>query len=429
MPIAPSDGHFAVYGKVEMKLRAFVIFAAVLFGQNCLADWTAGSTAFQDGNFQVALRHFEAEIQAGLDSPAVHYNVAVCHFKLQQYEESRTSFQLIANRYPKMRGLAEYNLGLIDRRKNDAQAATSHFLKAYELSPNDQKLRILASARLRELEPELGVPSEWSGALGMRAGFDDNVALRDETGLPSTATTDSPFADFFASINGPYNGVSGFRFDGSIYVVRNFDADDFDQAGIYGGAMYDWRPGEWRLQLGLHTSAGTLGGDSFDRKAGGNFRAVRYLNDNAEFDISFIYDDVQESSARFAGIAGSRQQLQGRYRWYSGGRRFFLRYRLEENDRLDPQVSPKRKSLSADYRYQPDTGWGYEAGLSYRTSRFDQMTEQRDEDLATANVGAIRSIGQEWLLLIKYQYSNNDSSDPVFSYDRSVLSVGAMRLF
>jgi hypothetical protein len=412
-----------------MKLRAFVVSAVILFGQNCLADWTAGSTAFQDGDYRVALQHFEAEIHAGLDGPAVHYNVAVCHFKLQQYEESRTSFQLIANRYPKMRGLAEYNLGLIDRRKNDARAATSHFLKAYELSPNNQKLRILASARLRELEPELRLPSKWTGALGMRAGFDDNVALRDETGLPSTATTDSPFAEFFASIKGPYNGVSGFRFDSSIYVVRNIDADDFDQAGIYGGAMYDWRPGEWRLQMGLHGSAGALGGDSFDRKAGGNFRAVRYLNENAEFDISFIYDDVQGANTRFAGIAGSRQQLQGRYRWYSGGRRFVVRFRQEENDRLDPQVSPTRTSLSADYRYQPDTGWGYEAGLSYRISRFDQMAVQRDEDLVTANVAITRSIGRQWQLLVDYQYSNNDSSDPVFSYDRNVLSVGAMKLF
>jgi tetratricopeptide (TPR) repeat protein len=316
-----------VYDKVEMKLGVFVVSATILLGQSCLADWTAGSAAFQDGNYRVALQHFEAEIYAGLDGPAVHYNVAVCHFKLQQYEESRTSFRLIANQYPKMRGLAEYNLGLIERRKNDTQAATSHFLKAYELSPIDQKLRILASARLRELEPELRLPSKWTGALGMRAGFDDNVALRDETGLPSTVTTDSPFADFFASIKGPYNGVSGFRFDSSIYVVRNIDADDFDQAGIYGGAMYVWRPGEWRLQMGIHGSAGTLGGDSFDRKAGGNFRAVRYLNENAEFDITYVYDDVQEANTRFAGIAGSRQQLQGRYRWYSGGRRFVVRLR------------------------------------------------------------------------------------------------------
>jgi len=418
-----------MYDNVEMKLRVSVFSATILFGQICLADWTAGTTAFQEGDFQVALRHFEAEIHAGLDGPAVHYNVAVCHFKLAQFEQSRASFQLIANRYPNMRGLAEYNLGLIDRRENDAKAAADHFLKAYELSPDNQKLRILASARLREVEPELRLPSKWTGALGMRAGFDTNVALRDETGLPSTVTTDSPFADFFASIEGPHDGGSDFRFDGSIYVIRNFNADDFDQAEIYAGAMYDWRPGEWRLQMGLHGSAGTLGGDSFDRKAGGNFRAVRYLSENAEFDISFIYDDVQESNSRFAGIAGSRQQVQGRYRWYSGGRRFVLRYRLEKNDRLDPQVSPERTSLSADYRYQPDTGWGYEAGLSYRTSRFDQLAEQRDEDLATVNLGVTRSLGREWLLLAEYQYSNNDSSDPVFSYDRSVLSVGAMKLF
>jgi hypothetical protein len=415
--------------KVDMKLRIFVVSLTVLLGQNCLADWAAGTIAFGDGNYESALQHFEAELRAGLDGPAVHYNVAVCHFKLEQFEQSRNSFQSIANRYPEMRGLAEYNLGLIARRGNDSENAVGHFLKAYELSPNDRKLRILASNRLRELEPELRSASSWAGALGMRAGYDSNVALRDETGLPTASSSDSPFMDVFASIKGPYNGASGFRFDGSLYIIRNFDADDFDQAELYGGAMYDWRPGEWRLQVGVHASAGALGGDSFDSKAGADFKALRYLNESSDFGISYKYDDIQEADSLFAGIAGSRQQIQGRYRWYSAERRFVLRYRQEENSRVDPQVSPKRKSVSADYRFSPDKGWGYEAGLSYRTSRYDKIAEQRDENLVAVNLALTRSIVGDWLMLIDYQFSNNDSSDPVFSYDRHVMTVGVMKVF
>lgn len=424
---------FLLYAnKVEMRLRVFVVVLAILLTQQCIAnstDWANGTTAFQEGDYQTALRYFENAKRDGLGGPAVHYNVAVCNFKLGRYESAAANFQFLADNFPKMRGLAEYNLGLVAQRRNDSEGAVDHFLSAYRLSPDDPKLRILASNRLRELEPELRTASQWTGALGMRAGFDDNVALRDETGLPSTLATESPVADLFASIKGPYNGESGFRVDASLYVIKNFDADEFDQSEIYGGVMYDWKPGEWRLQAGLHGSAGTLGGDSFDRKAGGNFQAVRYLSQDSEFGLSYVYDDVQETEAIFAGIAGSRHQLQARYRWYSGERRFTLRYRQEENDRLDPAVSPKRKSLSADYGYQPDTGWGYEGGFRYRSSRFDEMINPRDEDLLTVNVAVTRSIIRNWLLLIDYQYSNNDSSDPVFSYDRNVITVGAIKVF
>ncbi len=418
--------------KIEMKPRVLTVIWVFLLSQHSLADatdWASGNTAFQNGDFHSALQYFESAKQDGQDGPAVHYNIAVCNFKLGRYEPSETSFQLIADLYPRMRGLAEYNLGLIAQRRKNPESAVDHFLDAYRLSPDDRKLRILASNRLRELEPELRTASYWTGALGMRAGYDDNVALRDETGLPSTLATSSPVADLFASIKGPYNGESGFRVDGSLYVIKNFDADEFDQSEVYAGAMYDWRPGEWRLQLGLHGSAGTLGGDSFDRKVGIDFQATRYLDENSELGLSYVYDDVKDADALFAGLAGSRQQLRARYRWYSGERRFTLRYRQEENDRLDPQVSPKRKSLSADYGYQPDTGWGYEGGFKYRASRFDEMAVQRDEDLLTINVAMTRSLSRDWLLLIDYQYSNNDSSDPVFSYDRNVITVGAIKVF
>lgn len=405
----------------------FLVFAHSAYPD--ATDWSAGLNSFASDDYATALKYFESAQDAGLDSAAVHYNIAVCQFKLGRYVRARNEFQLIADRYPKMRGLAEYNLGLVARRRNDPTTATDHFIKAYRLSPDNETLRIMSSSRLRELEPELRRASRWTGTLGVRAGFDDNVALRDETGLPSTLTTESPMLDFFASITGPFDGASGIRVDAGIYAIRNFDADEFDQTEIFGGVMYDWRPGDWRLQFGTRLSTGTLGGDAFDRKVGVNLRVIRYLGGNASFNLGYRYDDVQEASSIFAGIAGSRQQIQAIYRWYSDAHRFMLRVHQEANGRIDPGVSPDRTGFGAQYRYLPETGWGYEGGIEFRSSDYDDLAVSRSEDLFTINAAVTRTFARDWRLLLGYHHSNNDSSDPIFSYDRNQITVGAMKIF
>jgi hypothetical protein len=66
--------------------------------------------------------------------------------------------------------------------------------------------------------------------------------------------TDSPMADVFASFSGPWKGRSGLRVEGSAYLVKYTDADDFDQSELQGGAFYEWRPRNWRLQLGVQAT-------------------------------------------------------------------------------------------------------------------------------------------------------------------------------
>ena len=46
-------------------------------------------------------------------------------------------------------------------------------------------------------------------------------------------------ADVFAAVQGPWNGRSGFRLDASAYLVKYFDADDFEQSEVRGGVFYD----------------------------------------------------------------------------------------------------------------------------------------------------------------------------------------------
>jgi tetratricopeptide (TPR) repeat protein len=392
-------------------------------------NWASGQQAFNDGNYASALHFFESARDAGLDGPAVHYNIAVSQFRLERYEDAGRTFALIARWFPQMRGLAEYNLGLVARRLGDTPQARVHFLRAYQLSPDNREIRVLASRRLRELEPEVRKVSRWTGAIGIRAGHDDNAALRDEAGLPVGTTTASPMADLFAVVQGPWIGRSGVRLDGSAYLVKYFDADEFDQSQFRGRVFYDWRPDDWRIQIGAHASISTLGSDAFDRKVGVNGSVVRYLGHVGMIDLRYAYDDVSDADAQFAGISGSRQQFDLRYRWYRFGHRVQVHFGLETNDRADPGVSPDRTRFGVAYRYMPDTGLGYGAGIEIRNSEYGDLAIPREEDLLTLSADLTYTLRGDWQLSFELRHSDNDSTDATFSYDRTQVMIGAMKLF
>ena len=415
----------------RMNARVVVAWLILACGAAASADhpaWMAGQQSFQSGDYASALRHFQAARADGLDSPAVHYNIAVCQFKLTQWDSARDSFRQIGQRFPQMEGLAEYNLGLVARRVGDDEAARAHFLRAYQLSPDDRTLRVLASNRLRKLAPSHRVGSRWTGALGMRAGYDDNVVLRDDTGLPQGTTTESPVVDVFLSAEGDLT-PGGAGIEASLYLIRNLDADEFDQTELLGGATYRWEYGPWRAKAGAHVSTATLGGDAFDRKAGISAYLRRAIGQNAHLNLSLRYDDVDDADPLFAGIAGTRQQLRALYRWSSGRHRVTLRYVHESNDRDDPGVSPVRNGIGGVYGYSAESGWRYEGGLRIRSSDYDDLPLSRTEDLLGVEFTLTRSLGADWLALLEVRFADNDSSDPAFSYRRTQVSVGAIRSF
>ena len=415
-----------------MTARFLVAISALLIVALAHADeWADGNAAFGRGDYVAALGFFEAARDSGVSGPAVHYNIAVCQYELERFEDAGESFAFIAREYPRMAGLAEYNLGLVAQRMGDDADAAEHFLRAYRLSQDNETIRVLASNQLAGIETEAPPASRWSGAFGVRAGYDDNIVLRDTAGISSGVTTESPMLDIFASVAGPFSGQSvGWRFEGSVYGIRYFDDDDFNQDEISGGAVYEWRLSDWRVKAGAYVGAGWLGGDSFDRRIGLGVEGYRSLGDSASATLAYYYDDISEGDDIFDGISGDRHHLVARYRWYSSdGRRLLVRLRHEDNDRRDAGVSPTRTGASVDYRYLPEFGWGFEAGGSYRRSRFSDVAESRTENLVSLRGALTRYLFRDWIFLVEYRYSDNDSDDATFSYDRNALTVGAMRTF
>jgi hypothetical protein len=420
-----------------MVLRRLTALAALLLcsvfappaAADIADDWASGQQAFAAGDFESALLFFEMARDAGQSGVSIHYNIGVCQFKLERFDDARTTFQHIGEAYPKMRGLAEYNLGLVERRVGNTREAQEHFIRAWELSPEDEKIRALAVAMLDDVQPEAPDARNWYGSFGLRVGHDDNVALRDSLGLPAGVMAESPMADLFVALRGAPAFFGGFMFDASAYSVSYPDADDFDQSEFRLGGLYVWRPGDWRLEGSAHFVYGTLGGSGFEREITLGARAVRYLGDDAALDFQYRYDDIEEDDPLFAGIAGTRQRFDLRYRWYRDNHTVIVRAGVENNDRLDAGVSPSRSRFQADYRYQPDDGWGFEAGFGFRASDYDDTEIPRTEDLTSVSAALTRTIAEVWMFALQYQYSENDSNDPEFSYERNVITLGVLRTF
>jgi hypothetical protein len=391
------------------------------------AEWESGKVAFAAGDYRSALELFETARDLGMAGPAVHYNIAVCQYQLGQYEDALSTFSLIARDFPRMHGLAEYNMGLAQRRLGNVPASRQHFINAYRLSENDEKVRALAAGMLADTEEVK--PSTWYGTIALRAGHDDNVALRETLNLPTGVTAESPMIDFFGHVRGAPGLLGGFMLDASAYLVAYPDASDFDQSEVRLGGLYIWRPGNWRIEGSAHFVYGTLGGSGFEREVALGARATRYLGDDASLDARLRYDDVDNTDVDFAGLAGTRQRLDFRYRWFPQNNDVTLRLGYETNNRADPGVSPTRLRAQLDVRHEFGNAWGIELGAGIRNSDYDDLAVPRKEDLTTVYTALTRTLNEVWLVAFQYQYSENESSDPVFSYERNVISLGVLRTF
>jgi hypothetical protein len=54
---------------------------------------------------------------------------------------------------------------------------------------------------------------------------------------------------------------------------------------------------------------------------------------------------------------------------------------------------------------------------------------RRTEDLRAIDAAVSRQLPGNWLLFFRYAYSDNDSTDPMYSYERSQFQVTAMWTF
>jgi tetratricopeptide (TPR) repeat protein len=148
--------------RAAIHRRKSVTAIAVLATFLCLtpAPPAAASTAadaFEDGNrlfrddlYWAALLRYRQAGELGMDTPLLHYNSGVAHYRAQQHIRARTAL-LKAAQSPSLRVISQYNLGLNAYALGDVDDALSWFRQARDQQENEiiRQFAIVAISRLQ----------------------------------------------------------------------------------------------------------------------------------------------------------------------------------------------------------------------------------------------------------------------------------------
>ncbi|MGI9233064.1 MAG: hypothetical protein ACR2RD_05480 [Woeseiaceae bacterium] len=139
-------------------LLILIACSAFLPAQHALA-MTAGQY-FEDGNrlfrddlYWAALLRYRQAAEEGLDSPLLHYNTGVSHYRAMQYNRARDSLQKALSDSG-LRIAAQYNLGLnaYAAGNNDEALRWFRLVRDQNQNPKLQKYAVVAISRIRDIE-------------------------------------------------------------------------------------------------------------------------------------------------------------------------------------------------------------------------------------------------------------------------------------
>ncbi len=112
-----------------------------------------GNRLFRDDLYWAALLRYRQAEQAGMDTPLLHYNMGVAHYRAGQHIRARESLER-ALASPSLRPKAQYNLGLNAYKAGNTSEALRWFRLAYtqQQSPKISQYAAVAINRIRDGE-------------------------------------------------------------------------------------------------------------------------------------------------------------------------------------------------------------------------------------------------------------------------------------
>ena len=224
-----------------------------------------GNRLFRDELYWAALLRYKQAADAGMDTPLLHYNSGVAHYRAKQYVRAREEL-LQSNSYLPLQVVSDYNLGLTAYRMGDMDEALRRFRSARD-QQRRRDISRLASRAIREIQnqsvlEEVAVAktaaiqkeiehTNFAFRLRLGAGFDDNVYRTPGESYVDLSDPTRPTKDpvvqsgMFVPINlaavyrvnsFEHEGFFGsYRFDGRFYPDTALNqADEYVQELAFG---------------------------------------------------------------------------------------------------------------------------------------------------------------------------------------------------
>jgi hypothetical protein len=408
--------HFPAIVLLALGLLAGARGWATNTNSDAMARFSDASAAFEAEEFSRARALFEQALAAGMEGPAIHYNIGAAAYRAGDLPRAERAFHEVA-RTPRMAALAHYNLGVVALDRRDEREARDWFERVVQGSSVDPRLRMLATRRLEEL-PRARPAGSWSLYARGGAGYDDNIALRSES-VDSSATGEK---DSYRELTvaGSYS-LGAWRLDAGAGSLDYSNLGEFDQRSFFLGGVRGFRLDTWNLEVGVHGSQSSFGGEVFERQAAAGALATRMFSGGDR-----LRARLRIASARgaglFSGLTGDRTELGLYYdkAWRSW--QFGTHTRAEINASEDPLFESRLIQVGGEARYAFSPVLAFSLGVALRRTTRPALSETIggwDDDRVSLQFGATRALGKQTQVLLRYEHERNDSPVAGFDYDRN----------
>jgi hypothetical protein len=410
--------------------------AALGAGAQAQGDFQSAVASFRAGDYAAALRSFFAARQAGLDTPALRYNLGVTYYRLQRYAEAETEFQVLSQE-SRWAALAQYNLGLTALRLGKTQQARGHFETA-QRSAAESHLRALAGVALERLASNS--PPRTGLLFSLAGGYDSSVVLPAEA---ASLGIEGGRHDYFADANAVAtrrlsgSAAEGWNGYGALVLRKYADLSEFDLLGWQLGASRDTAAAGARTSFGGHLGATYIDGHLLEQSSGADVQ-LRRLDGGHDLRVRYRLARI-DGGAHYRHLDGWQQRLRGEAGFELAAAGLRAGYELELNDRRDLELaggfysySPTRHSVFAIAELPRVGEWRVEGHVEYRSSRYrdphrldggTRVLTREDGRYALA-ARANRGVGRGRQLFVDYSYYRNDSNIDGYSYGRHQLQIG-----
>jgi tetratricopeptide (TPR) repeat protein len=430
-------GPNARWGGYLLGLLLLASNAAAATGDRLFAQ---GVSAFRNGDYASAVRYFAQARSAGLDLPALYYNLGASLYKLGRYAEAETAFAACA-RDPVWAPLANYNAGLSAYRRGERARAAAYFDRAWRTA-DDEELRALAVTMLDRTDA--AAARRPRGAITVDLGYNDNVTLNASGQTLRASSKSDHFTELLGSAGGWWGpGARGLRWDASLYDLRYANLTDNNITSAALGVSRPATVAGWYTDTGARWEYVLRDGQRFQQIASLQLIGVDNLRNHSDLRLTLRVSKIDALDDNFAFLDGSRQalSLSTARRLAAGRMRFGVT--LERNDRADLATtneffsfSPLRHELWWTGSWALGGYWRIEPTARYARSRYADPDRRSTGVVATRedterefSLRATYLLTPVWRALGEFTYVEDRSNFPEFSYSQRIVWFGVTRRF
>ena len=204
------------------------------------------------------------------------------------------------------------------------------------------------------------------------------------------------------------------------------------------------RFGDWETRFSGAWGESYLGGNGYLRSIDAEVRGRYPLSSDSQLRLRYRVSNLTATSANADPLNGWRHQLRAGLRAAVGPHALITYYQLELNDRDDytsagglfSSYSATRHSVNVIAYLDLGSPWSGRLDGRYRFSQYNDpndlsasLSRKREDNQFRIGAQLARSIAKGWEVEAQYSYYDNQSNIDVYSYSRSVLSLGVQHYF